>query len=54
MTMLDEGTFKDSLGNKYNLSGYIFIATTNVSEVFENRSKTIGFGSGDTKKEILI
>lgn len=52
MTMLDEGKFKDALGNTYDLSGYIFVATTNVSKVFENRTKRIGFGTGDEKKEI--
>lgn len=50
MTMLDEGTFKDALGNVYDLSGYIFIATTNVSKIFENRPRQIGFG-GDSKDD---
>ena len=31
MTMLDEGKFKDALGNDYDLASYIFIATTNAS-----------------------
>lgn len=52
MTMLDEGYFKDALGNKYDLSGYIFVATTNVSSVFENKVNKIGFPTGDVKQEI--
>ncbi len=52
MTMLDEGYFKDALGNKYDLSGYIFVATTNVSTVFENKPKKIGFQANDSKQEI--
>ena len=52
MTMLDEGKFKDALGNTYDLSGYIFVATTNVSKVFEQKkSRPIGF-SAQTEKEI--
>lgn len=55
MSMLDEGKFKDSLGNTYDLSGYIFIATTNASEKFEeNKQNKIGFGNWndeDQKKE---
>jgi ATP-dependent protease Clp ATPase subunit len=53
MTMLDEGSFKDALGNNYDLSGFIFIATTNVSSVFENKVKrTIGFSSNTEKQQI--
>ena len=48
MTMLDEGKFKDALGNVYDLSGYIFVATTNVSRIFENRTSKIGFASPET------
>lgn len=48
MTMLDEGKFKDSLGKVYDLSGYIFIATTNISKVFEQKKPQIGFGNADT------
>lgn len=52
MTMLDEGKFKDALGNTYDLSGYIFVATTNVSKVFEQKkSRPIGFTSY-TEKQI--
>ena len=54
MTMLDEGKFKDALGKTYDLSGYIFIATTNVSKVFENRRPKIGFydsNSVEVKRE---
>lgn len=51
MTMLDEGNFKDALGNTYDLSGYIFVATTNVSSVFENRPKKIGFSSSCSIEE---
>lgn len=52
MTMLDEGEFKDALGNIYDLSSYIFIATTNASEQFESKKKvSIGFSSTIDKKE---
>ena len=50
MTMLDEGEFKDALGNIYDLSSYVFIATTNASERFEKKS-SIGFGKGNEKEE---
>ena len=52
MTMLDEGSFKDALGNVYDLSGYIFVATTNVSALFENKTRKIGFQSADEKQII--
>ena len=52
MAMLDEGLFKDSLGNIYDLSSYIFIAITNVSRLFEKRQKLIGFSICDKKSEI--
>lgn len=52
MTMLDEGYFKDALGNKYDLSGYIIVATTNVSAIFENKPRKIGFQTNDNKQEI--
>ena len=48
MTMLDEGKFKDALGKVYDLSGYIFVATTNISKVFEQRRSQIGFGNIDS------
>ena len=54
MTMLDEGKFKDALGKTYDLTGYIFIATTNVSKVFEKRRPQIGFcdwNSVEVKRE---
>lgn len=54
MTMLDEGKFKDALGNIYDLSGYVFIATTNVSKVFEKKRPQIGFhdfNSVEAKRE---
>ena len=52
MTMLDEGTFKDALGNTYDLSGYIFVATTNVSAIFENKPRKIGFSSSNEKEQM--
>lgn len=51
MTMLDEGEFKDALGKVYDLSGYIFIATTNASEKIENRTAKIGFATLDKEEE---
>lgn len=52
MTMLDEGEFKDALGNIYDLSAYIFIATTNASESFETNKKTsIGFNTLSKEEE---
>jgi len=52
MTMLDEGEFKDALGNVYDLSSYIFIATTNASEKIEHKASKMGFGNFDKKEEI--
>ena len=52
MSMLDEGKFKDALGNTYDLSGYVFVATTNASEKLEHKKNTkIGFGTWDEAEE---
>lgn len=53
MTMLDEGKFKDSLGNNYDLSNYVFIATTNISKAFEGQqsSKKIGFAFDELEQK---
>ena len=52
MSMLDEGKFKDALGNVYDLSGYVFVATTNASEKLEHKKSTrIGFGTWDEAEE---
>lgn len=52
MNMLDEGSFKDALGNVYDLSAYIFIATTNASEKLEHKVARMGFGTPDKDEEI--
>lgn len=59
MTMLDEGNFKDARGNVYDLSSYIFVATTNASERFDKKKLSLGFNSDDKetidkKKEVDI
>lgn len=53
MTMLDEGVFKDALGNVYDLSNYIFVATTNISKAFESQksSKKIGFSFNEDEEK---
>ena len=53
MTMLDEGEFKDALGNNYDLSSYIFIATTNANPKVNNQKNIIGFTS-DSQEKITL
>lgn len=52
MSMLDEGKFRDALGNTYDLSGYIFVATTNASEKLEHKKNNrIGFATYSEEEE---
>ncbi len=51
MTMLDEGYFKDALGNVYDLSKYVFIATTNASDQYERENRKIGFVKYDDNEK---
>lgn len=52
MTMIDEGEFKDALGNVYDMTSYIFIATTNANNKVVQRKKTIGF-SVESKEKLI-
>ena len=52
MTMIDEGEFKDALGNVYDLTSYIFIATTNASEKSYRKTNVIGFATDTREKQL--
>lgn len=51
MSMIDEGKFKDALGNEYDLSGYIFVATTNASENIGDKKNALGFANCENKDQ---
>jgi len=51
MSMIDEGKFKDALGHEFDLSGYIFVATTNASENIGDKKNALGFAACENKEQ---